>query len=1239
MTASSPPDSKGRILIVDDTKTNLRYLSLVLSAHGYQTQTALEGNSALQLARRDPPDLILLDVKLPTMSGFEICTALKADPLTQSVPVIFISALDEVLDKMQGFEVGGVDYITKPFQTGEVLARVDHHVTIQQLQRQLQTQNARLQQEMQDRQQALQERQQVEVALQTSEEKFTKVFRSSPSPIAITTLEKGRLIEVNDSFLQLTGYGLGDLINRTMHELTFWVDPARHEQVLRQVRAQGVVRDQELELRTRSAQIRSLLVSIEPIQFGHTAAALYVVSDFTDRKRTEQSLRNREQQLRQQNQVLVNLAKKTTSRQEDLSLALQEITAAAAHTLGTDRAGIWLYNSAGTQLQCIDQFERASGSHSQGLELTAEHYPQYFQALQQERIIATHTASQDPRTRELQTHYLGPLGIVSLLDASIRLSGKLVGVVCLERLHQDQPWTLEDQNFIGSIADLVSLALESYERQRAEAALQLAEERYRRIFESAVEGIYLISTEGTYFSINASLARICGYNSPEAMLEQLRDPQYQLYVDLKQRAQFLARVAKQGMVYGFESQIRRQDGSIIWISESAHVISKVGGKATLYQGMIQDITERKQIEETLRASEAQYRHLVQTANSIILRWDVGARIKFLNEYGQRFFGFLETEIIGKSLLGTIVPDSEETRYSLQTMIADIAHHPDLYVFTEDECIRRNGEKVWIRWSNKPLLDQKGRLKEILAIGTDATERKQTEERLHRAKEAAEVASQAKSQFLANVSHELRTPLNIILGFTQLLARDPAINPEQKEQIRIIERSGEQLLGLITDILELSTIESGQIPLRPVQFDLHHLLATSEHMLQLKASARGVKLSVSRSAQVPRWVETDQSKLQQILLTCVEQIILLTQVGQVQLRVDAGEIQARQEGGVDHKHPSLDPKIQTLQVEILSSDLGVSAVALERMFDGFVLSEMGRQSRLGSGLGLSISGQYIALMGGQAEVHQQDTELGLSFQVQVGVVVNQQAEPDLPCGVIGLEPNQPAYRILVVDDLWENRQLVVKVLAPLGFEVREAATGQQAIALWESWRPHLIWMDMRMPEMDGYEATWQIKARAQIPTEWEEEIKPVVIAITASVTEEERLAMVGVGCDDMVAKPFADQVLLDKLAKHLGVRYVYRESRVAVAEAVGAQGRSARSPRPDPPEIKAPTPRPLTPPDLAALPQEWVTELRQLAIQAQGKRILTLLEQLPEAQQDLAHSLSVLVQGFHFETLIELTQQD
>lgn len=1244
MTPSPPSDSKGkgRILIVDDTKTNLRYLSLVLSAHGYDTQIAMEGSTALQLARTALPDLILLDVNLPILSGFEVCTALKADPLTQGVPVIFISALDEVLDKVQAFEVGGVDYITKPFQTGEVLARVDHHVTIQQLQRQLQAQNARLQQEMQDRQRVLQERQQVEVALQTSEEKFTKVFRASPSPIAITTLVDGRFIEVNESFLDLTGYGLPDLIHRTVQDLELWVDPDRHAQMIRQVHAHGAVRDQELELRTRSAQIRSLLVSIEPIQFGQIPAALYVASDFTERKRLEQSLRDREQRLRQQNLALVNLAKKTTSREKDLSLALQQITETAAHTLGTDRASIWLYTTSGTTLQCVDLFERSTASHTQGQELAADRYPHYFQALQTDRLIATHTAQQDPRTQELRADYLDPLGISALMDASIQLSGKWVGVICLERTQQAHPWTMEDQNFVSSVADLVSLTLESYERQRAEAALQLAEERYRRIFESAVEGIYLISTEGYYFNLNPALAHICGYHSPDEMLQQLRDPRYHLYVDLKRRAQFLAAVAKQGMVQGFESQIRRQDGSIIWISESAHVITEVEGRATLCQGMIQDITERKQIEEALRASEAQYRHLVQTANSIILRWDVGARIRFLNEFGQRFFGFQESEILGRSLLGTIVPDSEATRYSLQTMIADIPHHPDAYLTTEDECTLRTGERVWIRWSNKPLLDRKGRLKEILAIGTDATQRRQTEEQLHRAKEAAEIASQAKSQFLANVSHELRTPLNIILGFTQLLSKDLAVNPEQREQINIIHRSGEQLLGLITDILELSTIEAGQIPLRPSQFDLYHLLATSEHMLQLKASAKGLKLKVERSERVPRWVEADQSKLQQILLTFVEQIILFTQVGQVSLSIDGGEIQPRPERiGVDHSHPSLDPKSQLLRVEIWSSDLKVSEAELERMFDGFVLSELGRQARLGSGLGISISGQYIALMGGRAQVVQSGSQRGLGFEIRVGVVEGHQEEPELPRWVIGLEPNQPAYRILVVDDLWENRQLVVKVLAPLGFEVREAANGQQAIGLWESWRPHLIWMDMRMPGMDGYEATWQIKARSQIPME-EEEIKPVVIAITASVTEEERLAMVGVGCDDMVAKPFADQVLLDKVAKHLGVRYVYQESRVAVAHPLGERARS-RSTAPSGSEYALLSystdaeDHPL--PDLSMLPQEWVAELRRLAIRAQGKQILAWLEQLPEAEQEVARSLSDLVHAFHFETLIDLTQSD
>jgi CheY-like chemotaxis protein len=219
-------------------------------------------------------------------------------------------------------------------------------------------------------------------------------------------------------------------------------------------------------------------------------------------------------------------------------------------------------------------------------------------------------------------------------------------------------------------------------------------------------------------------------------------------------------------------------------------------------------------------------------------------------------------------------------------------------------------------------------------------------------------------------------------------------------------------------------------------------------------------------------------------------------------------------------------------------------------------------------------------------------------------------------VLGLEPGQPVYRLLVAEDRDESRKLLVKLLRPLGFQVREAVNGQEAIEVWEHWHPHLIWMDMRMPVMDGHEATKRIKATTRNQD-------TVVIALTASVFEEDRAEVIAEGCDDFLRKPFREAEIYDKLAEHLGVRFVY-ESAVEGEEV--------------PQDVSEILARELTPAALAALPAERVTDLHRAATQADGDLVLNLLDSIRESNGPLADALASLVREFRFDTVMTLAQQ-
>lgn len=270
---------KGNVLIIDDTPENLTLLAEMLKHEGYKVRSTTKGSSALRSAQVTLPDVILLDVNMPEMNGYEVCQKFKADELTRDVPIIFISALGDVLDKVKAFQVGGVDYITKPFQLEEVQARISTHLTLCRLRQQLQAQNLQLQEEIRERQQA--------------EDKFAKVFRASPHPIAITTRHEGRFVDVNPAFLHLTGYTQTEAVGLTLADLHLEISSERYQNQQSFTystvaeRVYHPIYNQECELRTKSGERRIVLLSIEDIELEGVSCTLNLVNDITQRKRLE----------------------------------------------------------------------------------------------------------------------------------------------------------------------------------------------------------------------------------------------------------------------------------------------------------------------------------------------------------------------------------------------------------------------------------------------------------------------------------------------------------------------------------------------------------------------------------------------------------------------------------------------------------------------------------------------------------------------------------------------------------------------------------------------------------------------------------------------------------------------------------------------------------------------------------------------------------------------------------------
>ncbi|WP_045213571.1 PAS domain-containing hybrid sensor histidine kinase/response regulator [Desulfonatronovibrio magnus] len=567
--------------------------------------------------------------------------------------------------------------------------------------------------------------------------------------------------------------------------------------------------------------------------------------------------------------------------------------------------------------------------------------------------------------------------------------------------------------------------------------------------------------------------------------------------------------------FEYEHRILTRSGEMRWVRESAGVVVDEIGNPLGITGLVIDITDQKQMEESLKKSEKRLYNYIEYAPYGIMVADRNGRFIAANRRGCRQTGYSREELLN---LG----------------IRDIIHHEDMELFCkhfntvvqkghshgEMRCSRKDGT---VRdWS---VTAAKISNNEFIGFQEEITAKKQAQRELLVAKEQAEQASKAKSVFLANISHELRTPLNSVLGFADILQRDTTLTPEQVRKVQLISSNGQNLLRLINDVLDMSKIESGKVSLNSRDFILPALLKETAGMFQAMAEAKGLFLGLEISKKVPRFIHADQDKLRQIIINLLGNAFKFTSSGHVILRASAPDTPALHQGS----------ELKII-IEVEDTGPGIPEQDKDLIFNQFYQAAAGIESG-GTGLGLPISREYAKLMNGSLTVESNQGQ-GSLFRLEISVLsaLDENSPHTEEQSVAGLKPGSGPWKILIVDDKPDNLALLSEMLLPVGFEVRKASNGAEALDVFHAWQPQAVLMDIRMPVMDGYEATQRIKA-----TDYGS--KTFVLAVTAGAFEDVRKKCFEAGADAYLSKPVKSAELLDILAENLGLEYIYADCQI------------------------------------------------------------------------------------------------
>lgn len=1049
----------------------------------------------------------------------------------------------------------------------------------------------------------------------SSKEILPPFLKLSPEVIAISRISDGKVIDVNDAAERVTGYDRKEALETTTLKAKLWVVPEDREKMAAILMKEGRVHNFETRFRKKSGAIFPIMLSACIIVMDSEPCIITTFMDITEKRRTEYLLKARIHITDAASSGDIESVIRTSLNEAE---KLTESRISFFHTYEQDKKTAMFHTWSDATVQVCDR--GASGRH-----YLIDDAGAWAECIRQKKPVILNGYMNMPEKKGLPPGHVPILRVMTIPVADGEEISGVIGV-------GNKAWDY-DEGDVKALVDLTSMTYDIIKKITAEMALRESEERFKAIFENAAIGIAQTDMHGNFVNMNIKFAEIIGYSRQELVgtpFMGITHPD-----DCKDNRKTLEKMVTGDLdSLSFEKRYIHKKGYSVWVNIAVAAIRKQN-QPVYFIATIEDITSRKKAESSLQRERDFTSAILDTSGALIIVLDTQGRVVIFNRKCEELTGYAFDEIRGLKFWDVLILPEEKEGVKKVFANLTIGFFPNNY---ENQWKTKSGEAKLIAWNNTGLVDDNEEVTYIIGTGIDITEKRKTEDALKRseatlrrlneeleqrveertrelemARHAAENANKAKSSFLANMSHELRTPLNAILGFSQLMTHDPELPDRQRKNLGTINRSGEHLLQLINNVLDIAKIESGHTSINMTFFDLHRLSEDMIGMFKLPATNKNINLRTFLSHDIPRYVSADEGKLRQILINIMANAVKFTEKGEISFSMSI----SREPSSERIKNQAgLKSGMSYLIFKVADTGAGMTKDEIEIIFMPFLQTSSGQAKAEGTGLGLSISRQFALLMGGDLYAESMGQGTGSTFTLEIPVDINNLPESSSEdaknpghsaTDVIGRLPCAEKKKILIAEDVEVNRTLLFELLTHWEFEVNTSANGKEAYEKWKKWQPDLIFMDMRMPVMDGYEAIEKIRAETSIR-------QPFIIALTASTFEEQKLAILEKGANSFLSKPYREKEIAEQLEKYLGVRFIYDAAFESIYDHDPRTGQTVSAM------------------DLSAMTRDWLAKMAEAVADADATEIQKLADTIKTDYPDIAVWLQSCADDFDYEPI-------